>query len=135
MAQAEIDTSLVGANLSHRRLKDSLGRIGCRRPIKRGVGAGRSAQRGTSGATTGPRGARSAPPNPERDLARSAPPNPERDLARSAPPNPYFHRLAAGVAVFDPNRKILRVALGNKLNARALLRGRNVVSELAVQAP
>src|SRR5260221_3072354 len=32
----------------------------------RGVGAGRSAQRGTSAATTGPRGARSAPPNPER---------------------------------------------------------------------
>src|SRR5258708_1236312 len=43
----------------------------------RGVGAGRSAQRGTSAATTGPRGARSAPPNPESDLARSAPPNPE----------------------------------------------------------
>src|SRR5229473_6880613 len=43
----------------------------------RGVGAGRSAQRGTSGATTGPRGARSAPPNPEADLAGSAPPNPE----------------------------------------------------------
>src|SRR5437588_6216552 len=33
--------------------------------LKRGVGAGRSAQRGTSGATTGPRGARSAPPNPD----------------------------------------------------------------------
>src|ERR1700716_2162093 len=31
-----------------------------------GVGAGRSAKRGTSAATTGPRGARSAPPNPER---------------------------------------------------------------------
>jgi putative membrane protein len=31
----------------------------------RGVGAGRSAQRGTSAAATGPRGARSAPPNPE----------------------------------------------------------------------
>src|SRR5712692_4086105 len=31
----------------------------------RGVGAGRSAQRGTSEATTGPQGARSAPPNPE----------------------------------------------------------------------
>src|ERR1700716_981615 len=30
----------------------------------RGVGAGRSAKRGTSAATTGPRGARSAPPNP-----------------------------------------------------------------------
>src|SRR5712692_8239776 len=37
-----------------------------RSPIMRGVGAGRSAQRGTSGATTGPRGARSAPPNPDR---------------------------------------------------------------------
>src|SRR5260370_35592257 len=36
------------------------------RDLMRGVGAGRSAQRGTSGATTGPRGARSAPPNPER---------------------------------------------------------------------
>src|ERR1700716_3596058 len=34
-------------------------------PFTRGVGAGRSAQRGTSGATTGPRGARSAPPNPD----------------------------------------------------------------------
>src|SRR5712691_3394407 len=30
-----------------------------------------------SGATTGPRGARSAPPNPDEALARSAPPNPE----------------------------------------------------------
>src|SRR5438132_942228 len=39
---------------------------GRRSPIKRGVGAGRSAERGTSAATTGPRGARSAPPNPER---------------------------------------------------------------------
>src|SRR5712691_1932009 len=67
----------------------------------RGVGAGRSAERGTSGATTSPRGAagphnpeadlaRSAPPNPEADLARSAPPNPEADLARSAPPNPDY---------------------------------------------
>src|SRR6266852_778954 len=37
--------------------------------IMRGVGAGRSAQRGTSAAATGPRGARSAPPNPELDLA------------------------------------------------------------------
>src|SRR5712691_8659714 len=44
-----------------------------RTPIKRGVGAGRSAQRGTSGAATGPRGARSAPPNPEPDMGRSAP--------------------------------------------------------------
>src|SRR5712692_2135874 len=44
-----------------------------RSPIKRGVGAGRSAQRGTSGAATGPRGARSAPPNPETDMGRSAP--------------------------------------------------------------
>src|SRR5260370_40854384 len=51
----------------------------------RGVGAGRSAQRGTSGATTGPRGARSAPPNPDNVRARSAPPNPEADLARSVP--------------------------------------------------
>jgi len=33
-----------------------------KRVLMRGVGAGRSAQRGTSGATTGPRGARSAPP-------------------------------------------------------------------------
>src|ERR1700716_713883 len=33
----------------------------------RGVGAGRSAQRGTSGATTGPRGA-AGPHNPEADL-------------------------------------------------------------------
>src|SRR6266705_987514 len=39
-----------------------------KRVLKRGVGAGRSAQRGTSAATTGPRGARSAPPNPEIDI-------------------------------------------------------------------
>src|SRR5712692_6134153 len=50
----------------------------------RGVGAGRSAvypearlaarsgQRGTSEATTGPRGARSAPPNPDKRLAGDA---------------------------------------------------------------
>src|SRR2546425_10641789 len=31
-----------------------------------------------SGATTGPRGARSAPPNPDCNLARSAPPNPDK---------------------------------------------------------
>src|SRR5438105_13928254 len=42
----------------------------CREPavaehVPRGVGAGRSAQRGTSAAATGPRGARSAPPNPD----------------------------------------------------------------------
>src|SRR6266851_8536413 len=61
-----------------------------RSPIMRGVGAGRSAQRGTSGATTGPRGARSAPPNPDKVLARSVPPNPDKALARSAPPNPEF---------------------------------------------
>ena len=42
---------------------------GGRSPIMRGVGAGRSAQRGTSGATTGPRGA-AGPHNPEADLAR-----------------------------------------------------------------
>src|SRR4030088_3389003 len=59
-----------------------------KRVLMRGVGAGRSAQRGTSAATTGPRGARSAPPNPDADLARSAPPNPDAELARSAPPNP-----------------------------------------------
>src|SRR5260221_7308823 len=42
----------------------------------RGVGAGRSAQRGTSGATTGPRGA-AGPHNPEAALARNAPPYPD----------------------------------------------------------
>src|SRR5229473_148295 len=36
-----------------------------RSPIMRGVGAGRSAQRGTSGAATGPRGA-AGPHNPKR---------------------------------------------------------------------
>jgi hypothetical protein len=40
------------------------------RDLMRGVGAGRSAQRGTSGATTGPRGARSAPPNPDYVAAK-----------------------------------------------------------------
>src|SRR5437588_4777913 len=43
-----------------------------RQLVKRGVGAGRSAQRGTSGAATGPRGARSAPPNPHRPLLNQA---------------------------------------------------------------
>ncbi len=42
----------------------------------RGVGAGRSAQRGTSAAATGPRGA-AGPHNPDNALARSAAPNPE----------------------------------------------------------
>src|SRR5437016_4025133 len=43
----------------------------------RGVGAGRSAQRGTSGATTGPRGARSTPKRGSPRGVGSAPPNPE----------------------------------------------------------
>ncbi len=51
-------------------------RLICITRIMRGVGAGRSAQRGTSGATTGPRGA-AGPHNPEADPARSHRPNPE----------------------------------------------------------
>src|SRR6266849_3765172 len=43
-----------------------------KRVLMRGVGAGRSAQRGTCGATTGPRGARSAPPNPDIELPASS---------------------------------------------------------------
>ena len=45
---------------TYRNLKVHTGRS----PIMRGVGAGRSAQRGTSGATTGPRGA-AGPHNPD----------------------------------------------------------------------
>src|SRR6266851_5580361 len=54
---------------------DASQRHRAQRVLMRGVGAGRSAQRGTSGATTGPRGARSAPPNPEEALTRSAAPH------------------------------------------------------------
>src|SRR5260370_29619831 len=47
------------------------------RALRRGVGAGRRAPRGTSGATTGPRGARSTPKRGSPRGVGSAPPNPD----------------------------------------------------------
>src|SRR5207244_4035302 len=103
-------------NVSIRRVANRCGicdaRIG-RSPIKRWVGAGRSAQRGTSGATTGPRGARSAPPNPDKALTRSAPPNPDKALARSTPPTRmkslrYFVRGSATSRNPSPNKLIAK---------------------------